>query len=742
MRSVTACSLALLLTVCSLAAADELTVDWIFSDEGESATRMPRTEWTDTGDLLLLDMRRPEAERTLERFTPSSGARRPAVDREAAMATLAELVGEDGVPDALEWPDDFDGAGRLAVYTFDDDLYLLDLAASRFTRLTRTPEVEEAPRFSPDGRRLAFVRAHDLYVRDLESTAEHRLTFDGADTLLNGVLSFVYWEEVFDHDDAGYWWSPDSSALAFLRSDESMVSEMLWVDTEPAVPRVIRQRYPKPGDPNPRVALGVVEVASGTATFVTSEAMPFEYVMGVTWRPDSRKVAVQVCNRANTRLHLYLVDRATGDAERMLSEPDDGWVNQHELDFLSDGRFVWSSERDGSTHLYLVAADGTLERRLTSGPWSVRGHGSFYGEALDSAFVDEATGVVYFTAREASPVEWQLYRVGLDGAGFERVSEAAGVHRVDFSPDRRYYTDSYSAHCTPPTLTVRRATSEPVAELATSRPDLMEDFAWVCPELLTVPSEDGYPVQIRLVKPQPFDPSKRYPAIVYIYGGPAAPVVRDAFDYSFARNAPFDQLLARSGYIVMNVDPRSSTGVSKTDQNTVAGRVWADGELADMLAGVRWLKSHEWVDGDRVGVWGWSGGGTSTLLLMTRSDEFAAGISIAPVTDWRFYDTKFAETFMRTPADNPDGYANFDLVARAADLHGRVMLVHGTYDDNVHPQNTWAMVDALLDAEKPFDMMIYPMRKHDIGDRPAEKDLYRRMLEFWRRHLGGPATAP
>ncbi len=734
MRFRTVAILCVLLAIGSAAIADKLTVDWIFSDEGDTATTMPETRWTDDGVLIFLDESRPKTERTLERFVPATGARGPAVDRDSAMASLAPLIGSESMPEALEWPDDIDATGRLALYTIEDDLFLLDLAVSRFERLTSTPEIVRAARFSPDGRRIAFVRDNDLFVLDLDPRAERRLTGDGAETLLNGVQSYVYQEEIF-YDEVGYWWSPDSAALAFLRFDESMVSEMLWVDHAPAVPRVIRQRYPKAGGVNPQVRLGLVEAGGGATRFVPAAQMPSEYVMGVTWRPDSRKVAVQVSNRMSTRLDLYLVDRATGDAERILSEPDEGWVNQREIDFLADGSFVWSSERDGHTHLYLHGDDGALARQLTRGPWSVRSHSSFYGEALGSAFVDEAAGVVYFTAREVSPVEWQLYRVGLDGEGFQRVSETAGVHRVDFSRDLRFYTDSHSATCSPPTLSVRGADGRRVAELATSRPDLMADFDWVCPELLTVPAEDGYPVQMRLVKPQPFDPAQKYPAVVYIYGGPAAPVVRDAFDYSFARNAPFDQLLARSGYVVMNVDPRSATGISKADENSISGRMWADGELADMLVGVRWLKGLDWVDGDRVGVWGWSGGGTSTLLLMTRSEEFKAGVSIAPVTDWRFYDTKFTETYMRTPAENPEGYENFDLVARAGDLHGRVMLVHGTYDDNVHPQNTWAMVDALLEAGKTFDLMVYPMRKHVIEDRPAKRDLYKRMLEFWKRNL-------
>jgi len=713
---------------------EELTVEWIYSEEGKNAAAMPSFFWTDGGDLLLLDATKPEDQRVLERLTPSSGARRPAIDRSVALASLRTLAGEEALPDTLPWPIDFDDAGRRALYEFAGDLYVLDLSSSRFSRVTSSPESEMVGRLSPDGGKVSFARANDLYVVDLESGREKALTGDGSATVLNGVLSYVYYEEIFGREPIGYWWSPDSRAIAFLRSDESMVSEMLWVGYEPAVPQVIKQRYPTAGGVNPEVTVGIVDVTAGSTVFVDREKMPSEYVVRVAWKPDSSQIAIQVTNRMQDRLDLYLVDRSTGEPARILSDPDAAWVDFHELEFLEDGSFVWSSERDGHTHLYLYQADGTLLRRLTAGDWSVRGPLSFYAEALDSTWVDERSGVVYFTAREASPLELQLYRVDLGGEGFQRVTLERGTHGVDFSPDRRFFTDIRSASCVPPTMAVRRADGGKVMDVAASRPGLLEDLEWVCPELLTVPADDGTPLHVSLLKPQPFDPGKRYPAIVSVYGGPSAPSVADRFRSGLEGTA-YEQLLARMGFVVMTVDPRSATAASKTDQNAVVRRVWSDLELTDMLAGVRWLKTLEWVDGDRVGVWGWSGGGTSTLLLMTRSQEFKAGIAVAAVTDYRTYDTKFTEIYMKTPADNPEGFSNFDLVERAKDIHGRVLLVTGTYDDNVHPQNTWAFANQLIEAGKTFDMMVYPMRKHGISDTAARIDLYKRMIEYWKRNL-------
>jgi len=709
-----------------------ISVEWIYSDAGEEPTRLPPFASTSGGDVLLIDTRKPKDVRTFERVTVA-GARTAAVDRAAAWSSLKALVGESAMPDSLAWPESLDRAGRRAVYTFGDDLFLLDLAASRFERLTRTAEKELAPRLSPDGRRLAFVRGHDLFVLDLASRAESRLTSDGSDGILNGALSWVYWEEVFDHADAGYWWSEDGSAIAFLRTDESAVSQASFPDFQPSVPRVLTQRYPKAGGVNPTVRLGIAEVGSGAVVWMDPEAAPHEYVVAVQWSPDNRRVAVQTENRLQTRLDLYLVDRASGKPTRVLTETDAAWVNTHDLEFIEGGKgFLWSSERDGYTHLYRYAADGRLLNAVTKGPWSVRGPGGFTTAPLGAiAAVDEARGLVYFTALEKSAVERHLYRVRLDGSGMERLSQEDGVHRPTFSQDSRSYVDAHSAHATLPSLSLRDADGGLKAALAPPRTDLLAGLDVQYPVLLTVPAEDGTPLQARILKPKGFDPARRYPVILEVYGGPGAPMVLDGWDGGLW----FNQLLLEEGYLVASIDNRSATAASRAQETSVARRLWSDGELADLVAGVRWLKAQPWVDPERVGVWGWSGGGMFTLVALTRSKEFKAGIAVAPGTDWRFYDTKFTEAYMKLPDENPEGYEHTSLLSRAKDLHGRLLLVFGTGDDNVHPQNSWAFVEQLVKAGVPFDLMAYPMRKHGIEDRPARIHLFNKMLEFWKQRL-------
>ncbi len=619
------------------------------------------------------------------------------------------------------------------MFLLDGDLFLLELGTSGFHRLTSTEAAEKSARFSPDGNKLAFVRDNDLYVYDIANKTEKRLTESGSETLLNGTVSWVYWEEVFGRQDLGYWWSEDSSAIAFLQTDESPVSVMHFVDFEPAVPRVITQRYPKTGEINPIVRLGVVESASGRITWMDTSEVPFEYIVRVKWLPDSRRLSFQTLNRMQNRLDLYLMDRDTGEMTHLMAETDPAWINVHDdLHFLDDGEhFIWASERNGYAHLYRYTLEGDLVNPITQGEWSIRASSGVYWVRQGVAAIDEGQGWVYFTALEKSSTERHLYRIRFDGSGMKRVSRADGTHRIAFSPDSRYYFDSYSNSSTLPALSLHTSDGEVSTVIAPSRQELLSGFDIQYPEVLTVPAKDEFLMPAQISKPKDFDPGKKYPVILHVYGGPAAPTVNNRWSSALY----FDQILLRSGFLVMRVDGRSATGISKHLEALVLRELMGEGELNDLVAAVGWLKSQPFVDPDRIGIWGWSGGGTFTLLAMTRSKEFKAGISVAPVTDQHYYDTKFSEAYMKTPGANPEGYEKTSLVRTAKDLHGRLLLVHGTYDDNVHPQNSWHFIDELIEAGKSFDMMFYPKRKHGISDRPARRHLYKKMLEFWKTYL-------
>lgn len=598
--------LGLLLSVPALVAQErQVTVEWIFSDEGENVAKLPATHWNSDGTLLLLDGRQSKAGRTIERVQPENGARTAALNAKKALDGLRSMLGEKEMPDAIAWPDSFDGAGRRAVYTFADDLFLLDLSSGRFDRLTRTPEKEEVASLSPDGKTVAFCRTNDLYLMDLATKAETRLTRDGTSSVLNGRLSWVYWEEVFDHGDAGYWWSDDSSAIAFLRTDETSVSTIVFPGFSPAVPNVIQQRYPKAGGTNPSVRLGVLDLASGRTAWVDPSTVAYEYITEVKWLPDGRRVAFETMNRAQDRWAIHLMDRMTAAVTDVLTEADPAWVYAPDFHFLRDGQVVATSERSGHTHLYRFDAAGALVNPITTGPWSVWGPGGFQSSPQGASTVDEARGVVYFTSREATTTEVQLYRAGLDGSGRERLSREDGVHAVEWSPDRRYYLDRYSNRTTPPSLSLHSADATNRAILAPARTDLLGP-AFRYPDALTIPAADGVALQAQIQKPAGFDPTHRYPLIIHVYGEPNAPLVRNV--WGGLEDALFGQCLLGAGYIVASVDARSASGASKADVTSVLRRAGGDVEIGDLTAAARWFKGQPWIDPARVGIWGWSGG--------------------------------------------------------------------------------------------------------------------------------------
>ena len=724
----------LLLAGSSIAAGQNekraLTLEWIFGPEGRAVASVPATTWLDDGSLVILDNRRPISERTLEKLNPETGRSEPLVDAARVRANLKAIAGVDS--EAIPWPVSFDGAGRRALYIFSGDVFILEFANAGFRRLTSTPTEETSASLSPNGSRVAYVRANDLYFYDLDSNRETRITHDGSDTRLNGTLSWVYWEEVFGRRDIGYWWAPDSQAIAYLQSDESQVDLTYFTDITPFSPRVIRQRYARAGRPNPLVRLGIAEL-EGPNTIWIQIKEPFEYIVRAKWLPDGRRLSFQTMPRLQTEMSLYFAERKSGASKRVLTERDPGWVNMtDDLYYFSDGRhFLWPSERDGYMHLYRYRIDGTLENQVTKGPWALASAGGvafWVRQALVG--VDEKNDWIYFTALERSSIERHLYRVHSDGSGFTRLSREAGTHRISMSPDARHFLDRYSDIRTLPALRLHDSEGAMSHLLAGPRPNLIAQYDVQFPELTSIPADDGFSMPASILKPKAFRSDRRYPVIMFVYGGASAPQVSNSWQGDILWN----QMLLDAGNVVVKVDNRTATGISKTLENLIVKRV-GEPETVDLVAAARWLKKQAWVDPERVGVWGWSNGGWMTLNLMTRSSEFKAGIAVAPVIDWRYYDSKWTEAAMRTPQENPEGYERTSLIPRARDIQGHLLIVYGTYDDNVHPYNELAFINALVAAGKKFEMMSYPMRKHGIEDLPATLHLYHLMLDFWKANL-------
>lgn len=711
----------------------KLTLDNMNDPSLRQAFSVPRTWWLDENTAIIYDTRKPMSERVLERLDPATGKRTPMLDQQKADENFKKLFPEGKAPRLSPVPNAFTGSGKYGLYLVDGDIFVLDIPTATFIRITETKEEEECVRFSPDASRLGFVRGHDLYVYDIGNRKESRLTNDGSETILNGTLSWVYWEEIFGRDDVGYWWSRDSKSIAYLRTDESNVSLQHYVNIEPWTPTVTTQRYPKVGEKNPAVRLGIVELGSAKIAWASIDTSAYEYIIRVDWLPDNERVCVRTNNRFQTEMDLYFVNRRSGMAQHILKDADEGWINiSEDLYFLKDGKhFIMSSERDGFDHLYRFSMDGKLVNQITKGEWAIRSSGGPFWIHKAVTGIDEENGWVYFTALEKSPLEKHLYRIKMDGSKMKRLTDEEGTHSISMSPDTRYYFDRYSNISTPPSLGLYESSGSKKLMLAEPDPAGLKKYNIQYAELIHIPARDGFMVPASVTRPKHLDANKKYPVIVSVYGGPSAPQVSNSFSYG----AIWENVLLNNGYISMTIDNRAATAISKKLENLVVRNSPGEVELNDLVDAVRWMKQQPYIDPDRFGITGWSGGGTNTILAMTRSKEFKAGLAGAGVTDFRFYDTKWGEALMKTEKENLEGYKRCSLLQYAKDLHGKLLIVHGTNDDNVHIQNTWRFVNELIKANKLFELMIYPMRKHGVGDPAGRIHLNNVTLDFWKRNL-------
>ncbi len=645
---------------------------------------------------------------------------------QAAFAALPGVTAEDARQLANRGNYNLNAAETAALINWSNDLFYYEFGGDRAIRLTSNPEEEMSEEFSPDGRMISFVRENNLYVEDLGMQRRERaLTRDGSANILNGRLDWVYQEELYGRGNFGaYWWSPDSTSIAFLRFDESPVPEFTVVDHIPYDQNVEVTPYPKAGDPNPIVKLGVVNAAGGDIRWIdTFQYQPTDLLISrVTWTPDSKKVVYQAQNREQTFLDLNFADAREGKSSNVIHETSKAWVAINEQPiWLKDGSFIWASERSGWEHLYHYSADGKLLRQITDGKWEVR---SIEG-------VDEEDGYIYFTGTERSHIATHGYRVRFDGSGMTRLTQTEGSHRVDLSPAANYFIDVWSDLNTPSQVRLYDASGKLVRVIAENKVDALKQYKLGTAELLQVKTRDGFVMEAMMIKPPDFDARKKYPVMSFTYSGPHAPQVRNAWG---SQTYMFHQLLAQKGYIIWICDNRTASGKGM-EATWPVYKNFGELELRDLEDGVTWLKSQPYVDGSRIGIWGWSYGGFMTSYALTHSESFKIGIAGGTVADWRDYDTIYTERYMGTPQNNPEGYKKSSPVHAAKNLHGKLLLIHGAIDDNVHMQNTMQFVYELQKAGKQFQLMLYPKSRHGVTDPVLLKHLRQIMLDFVMQNL-------
>jgi dipeptidyl-peptidase-4 len=593
------------------------------------------------------------------------------------------------------------------------------VASGRVTKVAaRGRGAIDAMMFTPTGTHVSYTRGNDLWVTRLRDGQVRRLTGDGSQAVFNGCLDWVYNEELATRAaQPGYAWSPDGDWLMYMRLDDSRVHNDPVTDYRTVPPTVTYTRYPTAGSPNPVISLHYL-AADGRGK---SRGIPLpkgtEYVLPFyTWAPDSSEVFSISVNRAHTVLKLSAFDPARGTSRTVITETDPAWVNENFYAapvFLPDGkRFLWLSERSGFMHLYLYSLKGKLISQLTQGDWLI--DTTPYGilTAGKPVHVDPQGAWAYFNTTANGPLERQLYRLNIASGQLQQLSQAAGLHEAALSGDGTYLVDQFSAVTTTPVTSILQADGTFVAELGRcAGPSL--DLPNVSREFLTVEADDGTELYAQIVKPEGFDPTKKYPVVIHWYGGPGLQLVSNRYGTTNIFNLiERDTLYTQAGFIVWRLDNRGSFGRGHAFETPILGQL-GPAALDDQLAGVDYLKTLPYVDAERIGTDGKSFGGFLTLYaLIHEPDVFRCGVAGSGPTNWAWYDTIYTERYMRTPAENPDGYAATNLVDVAATIEATPLIIHGLADTNVHLQNSINFIQELEAADLPFIFVPLPNENH------------------------------
>ena len=609
-------------------------------------------------------------------------------------------------------------------HSFTADYYLYDIANKKLRKLFDF-QVQE-PTFSPDGKKIAYAKENNLYVYDLASNKSTPITTDGKkNSIINGITDWVY-EEEFAFVKA-FDWSADSKKVAYIRFDESQVPEFsMSMFGKELYPTMQTFKYPKAGEKNALVSLHIYDVNSNGVKNINLGNYTDFYIARMKWTNDANTLSAQVLNRHQNNLDLLFIDGNSGSAKVVLNEKDKAYVDVTDnLTFLKDNSFIWTSEKDGFNHIYLYDKNGKLKNQLTKGKWEVT---NYYG-------LDEKTNTVFYQSVENGSINRDVYRIGLDGKNKVRLSQYTGTNAATFSPNFQYYINTFSSAAQPTTYTLNDAKFGKQVQVIENNESLaakLKSYNLPAKEFFVLKTAKGNELNAWMIKPKDFDPAKKYPVFMYQYSGPGSQQVNNEWngtdDYWF-------MMLSQQGYIVACVDGRG-TGFKGADFKKVTQLQLGKYEVEDQIDAAKVIGNYAFVDKARIGIFGWSYGGfMSSNCILKGNDVFKMAIAVAPVTNWRFYDSVYTERYMQTPQENASGYDDNSPINHVDKLKGKFLLIHGSGDDNVHVQNSMQMMEALIQANKQFDSQIYPDNNHGIYGGKTRIQLYTKMTNFIKENL-------
>ncbi|MBS7229813.1 S9 family peptidase [Flavobacterium psychroterrae] len=615
-------------------------------------------------------------------------------------------------------------SNKIFRHSFTADYFLYDITTKSLTKLFDF-QVQE-PTFSPDGTKIAYAKENNLYVYDVASKKSTAVTTDGKkNAIINGITDWVYEEEfafvrAFD-------WSKDSKKLAYIRFDESAVPEFsMSMFHQDLYPTIETFKYPKAGEKNSVVSLHIYDAAGNSTKKVDLGNYNDFYIARLQWTNDNNVLSAQVLNRHQDNLDLLFVDGNTAVAKVVLNEKDKAYVDVTDnLTFLKDNSFIWTSEKDGFNHIYVYDKTGKLKNQVTKGNWEVV---SYYG-------FDEKNKTIFYQSTENGSINRDIYRIGLDGKNKMRLTSKVGTSTATFSPNFQFFINTFSSNLQPTTYTLNESKTGKEIQVIENNKDLsakLTSYNLPAKEFFVLKTAKGNELNAWILKPKDFDPSKKYPVFMYQYSGPGSQQVNNDWnnsdDYWFLS-------LTQQGYIVACVDGRG-TGFKGADFKKVTQKELGKYEVQDQIDAAKVIGAYPYVDASRIGIFGWSYGGfMASNCIFQGNDVFKMAIAVAPVTNWRFYDSVYTERYMQTPQENASGYDQNSPINHVEKLKGKFLLIHGSGDDNVHVQNSMQMMEALIQANKQFDSQIYPDKNHGIFGGATRIQLYNKMTNFIKENL-------